>query len=47
MVDGTVMFLTAFAFFWLRRYVEVGEKMIPVNTTIQTSNIIATSLYLF
>lgn len=44
---GAVMFLTAFAFFWLRRYVEVGEKMIPVNTTIQTSNIIATSLYLF
>lgn len=42
---GTVMFLNAFAFFLLRRYVEVHAKLIPYNSMIQKSNLISTGLY--
>lgn len=43
---GFVLFLNAFAFFLMRRYVEVSAKMIPYNRLIQRSNLVSTSLYL-
>lgn len=43
---GFILFLNAFAFSLLRRYVEVKAKMLPVNTLIQKSNWLSTSLYL-
>ena len=43
----SVMFLNAFAFFLIRRYVEVNAKLIPLNKYIQKSNLISTLLYLF
>lgn len=46
MFYGFIKFLNAFAFFLLRRYVEVEAKLIPYNRKIQRSNIIGTSLYL-
>lgn len=42
---GAVMFLNAFAFLLMRRYVEVKEKLIPYNKLIQKSNVISTGLY--
>jgi uncharacterized membrane protein len=46
MLYGFVMFLNAFAFYLMRRYVEVVAKFIPYNKKVQHSNIISTSLYL-
>lgn len=46
MLYGFVMFLNAFAFYLMRRYVEVVAKLIPYNRIVQHSNIISTSLYL-
>jgi uncharacterized membrane protein len=46
MFYGFVMFLNAFAFYLMRRYVEVVVKLIPYNKKVQHSNIISTSLYL-
>ena len=43
---GFVMFLNAFAFYLIRRYIEVDAKLIPYNKVVQNSNIISTSLYL-
>lgn len=43
---GFLMFLNAFAFFLIRRYVEVNSKLIPLNKYIQQSNLISTLLYL-
>lgn len=43
---GLVMFLNAFAFLLMRRYIEVNAKMIPYNRLIQRSNLVSTSLYL-
>lgn len=45
MFYGFVMFLNAFAFFLLRRYVEVGLKLIPYNKKVQKSSLISLSLY--
>jgi len=42
---GAVMFLNAFAFFLMRRYVEMHAKLIPYNKLIQKSNLISTILY--
>lgn len=42
---GTVMFLNAFAFYLMRRYVEAEAKLIPYNTMIRKSNLISTVLY--
>lgn len=46
MFYGFVLFLNAFGFFLLRRYVEVGAKMIPYNTLVHRSNKASTLLYL-
>jgi uncharacterized membrane protein len=46
MLYGFVMFLNAFAFFLLRRYVEVHAKLISYNKKIHVSNAISTGLYL-
>lgn len=46
MFYGFVLFLNAFAFFLLRRYVEVGAKMIPYNALVHRSNKASTLLYL-
>ena len=46
MFYGFIMFLNAFAFYLMRRYVEVGANLIPYNALVQRSNLIATSLYL-
>ena len=43
---GFVMFLNAFSFLLMRRYVEVRAKLIPYNKMVQRSNLISTSLYL-
>lgn len=43
---GAVMFLNAFAFYLMRRYVEVDAKLIPYNHLIQKSNLVSTMLYL-
>lgn len=45
MFYGFIMFLNAFAFFLMRRHIEVKLKMIAYNKMIQTSNIISVSLY--
>lgn len=45
MFYGFIMFLNSFAFFLLRRHVEVRLKLIPYNRMIQTSNIFSMSLY--
>lgn len=45
MFYGFVMFLNAFAFLLLRRYVEVKAKLITYNALIHKSNMISTSLY--
>ncbi|WP_269221985.1 TMEM175 family protein [Flavobacterium sp. IMCC34518] len=46
MFYGFVMFLNAFAFLLLRRYVEVKVKLITYNALVHRSNLISTSLYL-
>jgi uncharacterized membrane protein len=46
MFYGFVLFLNAFGFFLLRRYVEVGTKMIPYNALLHRSNKVSTILYL-
>ena len=46
MFYGLVMFLNAFAFYLLRRYVEKKAKLIPYNPQIHKSNFISMSLYL-
>lgn len=46
MFYGFIMFLNAFGFLILRRYVEIHAKLIPYNSTIQKSNWISCSLYL-
>jgi uncharacterized membrane protein len=46
MFYGLVLFLNAFGFFLLRRYVEVGAKMIPHNALLHRSNKVSTMLYL-
>lgn len=46
MLYGLVMFLNAFAFLLMRRYVEVKAKLIPYNKKVQMSNWIGTGLYL-
>lgn len=46
MFYGFIMFLNAFAFFLMRRYVEVDAKLIPYNKMVHKSNVISTSLYL-
>lgn len=43
---GAIMFLNALAFYLMRRYIEVDEKLIPLNKMVQNSNLISTSLYL-
>lgn len=43
---GFIMFLNAFAFFLMRRHVEIGAAMIPYNSLIQRSNMVSVSLYL-
>jgi len=43
---GAVMFLNAFAFFLMRRYIELDAKLIPCNKIIQRSNVASTLLYL-
>ena len=43
---ATVMFLNAFAFMLMRRYIEIYAKLIPYNKRVQRSNLISTSLYL-
>lgn len=42
---GFVMFLNALAFFLMRRYIEVEEKMIPYNRMLQRSNMLSVTLY--
>ena len=42
---GAVMFLNAFAFMLMRRYVEVKAQLIPYNKMVQRSNLISTGLY--
>lgn len=46
MFYGFVMFLNAFAFLLLRRYVEVDAKLIPYNKKVQQSNYMSSLLYL-
>lgn len=46
MFYGFVMFLNAFAFFLMRRYIEVDAKLMPYNKLVHKSNIISTVLYL-
>lgn len=46
MLYGLVMFLNAFAFLLMRRYVEIKAKLMPYNKKIQWSNWIGTILYL-
>ncbi|MFZ1529624.1 MAG: TMEM175 family protein [Ferruginibacter sp.] len=46
MFYGLVMFLNAFTFFLMRRYVEVVAKLIPYNAKVHRNNMISTSLYL-
>jgi uncharacterized membrane protein len=46
MFYGFIMFLNAFAFMLLRRYIEVKAKLIPYNQMVQKSNLIASLLYL-
>lgn len=46
MLYGVVMFLNAFAFLLLRRYVEIKAQWIPYNRNIHISNTISTLLYL-
>ena len=43
---GAIMFMNALAFYLMRRYIEVDEKLIPFNKMVQKSNLISTSLYL-
>lgn len=45
MFYGFIMFLNSFAFFLLRRHIEVKLKLIPYNRMIQTSNMVSVSLY--
>jgi uncharacterized membrane protein len=42
---GFIMFLTSFAFYLMRRYIEVQAKLIPYNKFIQRSNAFSVSLY--
>jgi uncharacterized membrane protein len=46
MFYGFILFLNAFGFLLLRRYVEVGAKLIPYNALVHRSNMISTLLYL-
>ena len=46
MFYGFVMFLNAFGFYLMRRYIEVDSKLIPYNKMLQKSNLISTGLYL-
>ena len=43
---GLVMFLTALAFYLMRRYVEKEAGLIPYNRMLQRSNMISTGLYM-
>lgn len=45
MFYGFVMFLNAFAFYLMRRYIEVGAQLIPYNRMLQRSNMISSGLY--
>jgi len=45
MFYGSVMLLNSFAFFLLRRHIEVKLKLIPYNRMIQRSNMVSVSLY--
>lgn len=46
MFYGFIMFMNAFAFMLMRRYIEVKAKLIPYNHLVQKSNLIASALYL-
>lgn len=46
MFYGLVMFLNAFGFLLLRRYVEVEARLLPYNAALQRSNLVSTLLYL-
>ena len=46
MLYAGVMFLNAFAFFLLRRYVEVRARLLPYNPRVHRSNMVSTLLYL-
>lgn len=46
MFYGLVMFLNAFGFLLLRRYAEIGARLMDYSAAVHRSNIIATSLYL-
>lgn len=46
MFYGFVMFLNAFAFLLMRRYVEMKAKLLTYNALIHRSNWLGTSLYL-
>lgn len=45
MFYGLVMFLNAFAFLLMRRYIESKAKLIPYNKHVQQSNLLSTGLY--
>lgn len=45
MFYGFVMFLNAFAFLLMRRYIEVHARLIPYNFLVHKSNRISTLLY--
>lgn len=45
MFYGLIMFLNAFAFFLMRRHIEVTLKLIPYNRIIQKSNMFSVILY--
>lgn len=43
---GVVMLLNSFAFYLMRRYIEVEAKLLPYNSMIQRSNLVSVCLYL-
>jgi uncharacterized membrane protein len=43
---GVVMLLNSFAFYLMRRYIEVEAKLLPYNRIIQRSNLVSVCLYL-
>lgn len=46
MLYGGAMFLNAFAFWGLRRHVEINAKLTPYNAKIHRSNAVSSLLYL-
>ena len=45
MFYGFIMFLNAFAFLLMRRYIEIDAKLLPYSAIVQKSNLISTTLY--